>query len=93
MPNLADIFVGSVALILGAASLSVALFNLEAVFQLPKAEALQKRFGRSGARVCFAVIGLILVALGCVTLAGFAPNASGRGGEGAVRPDILTIPG
>ena len=97
MMSIADIFVGSVALILGTAALIAAMFNLEAVFQLPKAQAIENRFGRKGARICLAVLGLLLVGLGCLVLVGFAPNAEGRTGQErilkmATLPSLLPIP-
>ena len=81
MLSIADIFVGSIALILGIAALVVAVLNLEAAYQLPKAQAIENRFGRRGARIFFAVLGLLLVGLGCAALAGFAPNADRRTGH------------
>ena len=48
MLSIADIFVGSVALVLGISALAVALLNWEAAFQLPKAQAIENRFGRRG---------------------------------------------
>lgn len=81
MMSIADIFVGSVALVLGIAALVAALFNLEAAFQLPKAQAIENRYGRRGARICFAVLGLLLVGLGCLALVGFAPNAENQSGQ------------
>ena len=88
MMSFADLFVGSVALVLGIGALVAALFNLEAAFQLPTAQAIENRFGRKGARICFAVLGLLLVGLGCLALIGFAPNAENRSSQ----QRLLTLP-
>lgn len=90
--NTADLFVGGVTILLGLAALATALLNWEAGFRLPKAQAMENRFGRRGARAIIAVLGLLLIALGGAIVAGFRPNAPQRGSRRAtVRPCPLCL--
>lgn len=73
-----DIFVGVVAIVIGAAAFLSGVTNWEPSFRLPKARLLEGQFGRRGSRIFYAAIGLVLIALGAAIIAGFAPNASPR---------------
>jgi hypothetical protein len=64
-----DLFVGGVAVLLGALALLAAILNRDWYYQLPKTRWIEKRWGRIGARVFYASVGLALLALGvCVIL-------------------------
>jgi hypothetical protein len=71
----ADYFMGALAITLGALALLASLLNWEAAFQLRKAQWLETRFGRPGARLSLAVLGAVLLALGVAIALGYAPNA------------------
>jgi len=86
MPTGPDIFVGSVALILGTVFLLAALLNYEAAYQLPKAQAIENRFGRRGARIFYALLGIVLLGLGGAIMAGFAPNVDREGRQSGRLP-------
>ncbi len=72
----ADIFVGAVAACLGVWAIYSAMFNTEWCYQLRKAQWLESRLGRGGARIVFALLGLALIAMGAAIAMGFAPNSS-----------------
>ena len=66
----ADIFVGTVAILLGGLFTGSAIFNWEWSDTSRMAHWIQVRLGRHGARVCYGSLGLLLIALGSVVLAG-----------------------
>ena len=70
----ADIFVGSVAIVVGAVVVSAAIFNWEWYYQLHKARWIESFCGRSGARAVFAVVGLGLIVLGSAIALGHLSN-------------------
>ena len=70
----ADLFVGTVSIVLGATALWSALFSADSLFHLPTAKSLQRRWGEKGARILFAVVGIVLVAMGIAVIAGFSPG-------------------
>jgi hypothetical protein len=73
--NFTDIFIGSAAIALGALIFAAGALNWQAAFHLPKAQSMEARFGRRGARVALAVLGLVLIGTGSAIIAGFAPFA------------------
>lgn len=66
--NMQDLFVGGVACVLGLGAVAAAVFNWDWFYRLKKAQWLEARCGRAGARWTFASIGLLLILLG-VTVA------------------------
>ena len=63
------IFVGGVSIILGSLALLAAIHNRDWYYQLPKTRWIEKRWGRTAARLFYAILGLVLLALGvCVVL-------------------------
>jgi uncharacterized membrane protein HdeD (DUF308 family) len=72
---IADLFVGSVSILIGAVMLLAGLVNWERAFQLKKTQWLQSRWGRPTARIVLIVVGATLIALGGAIAMGFAPNA------------------
>ena len=59
-----DLLVATVAVVLGAVLLTVALARWEWFFQLPKARWLEERTGRPVVRLVYAALGALLIALG-----------------------------
>ncbi len=84
--NLADLFVGGVTVLLGLSIMATAALNWKTGFQLPQARALEARFGRPRARSILAVVGLLIVALGCLILIGFRPFSQSRHDDLQQRP-------
>jgi uncharacterized membrane protein YphA (DoxX/SURF4 family) len=72
--SVADLFMGSVGILLGAIMLLAGLLNWEAAFQLKKTQWLQSRWGRPTARMILIAAGAALIALGVAIALGFAPN-------------------
>jgi hypothetical protein len=66
---LQDMVVAGVAFALGALALASALLNLEWAHRLRKAQWVEARYGRRGARLAFALVGAALVALGVAIIA------------------------
>jgi hypothetical protein len=73
-----EILVGAVAIVLGGVCLAAAIFNWPWSYELHKTRFLERLFGRTGARIFFALLGLGLIALGIAIALGFAPNATNR---------------
>jgi hypothetical protein len=69
-----DIFVGAVALGIGIFAILSAVFNWDWSYQLWKARWVETRFGRRGARIFYAILGMVMIALGIAIAAGFGPN-------------------
>jgi hypothetical protein len=65
-----QLFVGAVALILGLLALTAAIHNRDWYFRLPKARWIENRWGRSTARVVYALLGAGLIALGIAIVLG-----------------------
>lgn len=59
-----QVFVSSVAILLGSLGLLVAIVNADWCFQLPKARWVEVRWGRRGARLAYAALGVVLILLG-----------------------------
>ncbi|MDP6442563.1 MAG: Imm17 family immunity protein [Pirellulaceae bacterium] len=59
-----DLFVAAIACLLGASSLLAGIMNWEWCFQLRKAQWVETRWGRKGARLFFSALGLVLILLG-----------------------------
>ncbi|MCO6456855.1 MAG: hypothetical protein J5I93_16275 [Pirellulaceae bacterium] len=72
--QLQDVFVGSVSIAIGLLALAAAIGNWEVSFQLRAGRWFERRWGRMGARVAYAVLGASLIALGIALAAGFGPN-------------------
>ena len=71
-----DVFVGSIAMIVGAVVASAAIFNWDHFYQLKKAQWVESLWGRRGARFFFAALGLFLIVLGSAIAIGFVTNRS-----------------
>ena len=65
-----QLFVGSVAILVGFFGLVAAIHNHDWYFRLPKARWIEKRLGRTAARVVYAMLGIALVVLGIGIMAG-----------------------
>jgi len=72
--NVQDVFVGAVAVIIGLLSVAAAVANINWAYQFWLARRVEARFGRRGARVYYAVLGLALIALGCAIATGYVAN-------------------
>ena len=72
----ADMFVGSVAMALGAFVASAAIFNWEWYYQLRKPRWVESLWGRTAARIIFAILGLGLMVLGAVIAIGMLTEPS-----------------
>jgi small neutral amino acid transporter SnatA (MarC family) len=67
----ADLFVGTVAAILGLCLVLAALVNWSWYYSLRSARFLEARLTRTGARMFHGLLGLALVALGLALAAGW----------------------
>ena len=74
--NLEELFVGCVAVLLGAVGLIAAIANWDPFFQFSKVRWLESIGGRGLARAVFAIVGALLIALGFAIAGGFGPNKS-----------------
>lgn len=72
--NVTDLFVASIAFVLGLGASLAAIFNWHFFFQLPKAKGVEKRFGRRGARIFYTILGVILMAIGTAIAVGFGSD-------------------
>ena len=75
---LQDVFVGAVAVGIGLFALLSAAFNWDWSYQLWKARWVESRFGRRGARIFYAILGVVMIALGVAIAVGLGPNRSRR---------------
>ena len=66
-----DLLVSTVALLLGGLMIVVAIGNWDWYYELPKARWLQQACGRTGVRVIYALLGLLLLVIGLVIAAGW----------------------
>jgi uncharacterized membrane protein YphA (DoxX/SURF4 family) len=73
--QIADLFMGSVSVVIGAVLLLAGLLNWERAFQFRKTQWIESRWGRPTARAILIIAGAGLLALGVVIAMGFAPNA------------------
>ena len=63
------LFVGGVAILLGALALLAAIHNRDCYYRLPKTRWIENRWGRPVARIFYAAVGVVLLTLGtCVAL-------------------------
>lgn len=62
--SIEQVFVGAVAIILGAVCAAAGLFELSWFFRLPKARWIEARWGRRATRIGFGLLGLALILLG-----------------------------
>ena len=74
--NLEELFVGCVAVLLGAVGLIAAIANWDVFFQFSKVRWIESIGGRRLARAFFALVGALLIALGFAIAGGFGPNKS-----------------
>ena len=65
-----QLFVGAVAFILGLLALTAAIHNRDWYFRLPKARWIENRWGRSTARIVYALLGVGLITLGLLIVLG-----------------------
>jgi small neutral amino acid transporter SnatA (MarC family) len=67
----ADLFVGSVAMLLGTGLLVAAAAHWSPLYRLPSAQRLTRYLGCTGARVFHGILGLLLIGLGLSVLGGW----------------------
>jgi small neutral amino acid transporter SnatA (MarC family) len=58
------LFMTTVAVVLGLLALVAAICNHDVCYRLPKARFIESLWGRNGARIAYALLGLTLLALG-----------------------------
>ena len=58
------LFMITVAAVLGLSALVAAIHNHDVYYRLPKARLIEDRWGRTGARLAYVVLGLVFLALG-----------------------------
>ena len=75
---LADVFVGSVAVVLGVLAVAAAAGNWDRCYQFAKIRWLESMAGRGVARAAYAAVGVALILLGVAIALGFGPNKSRR---------------
>jgi len=76
-----DLFVGSVAIALGAFVASAAIFNWDWYYQLRKPQWVESLWGRTTARIIFAIVGLGLIVLGGVIAIGMLTDPTKKSGS------------
>lgn len=69
-----QLFIGSVALTLGALALGAALSNYDRLFQLAKLRMLEEWLGRGGARLACGLLGCSLIVVGGLIITGVLPR-------------------
>lgn len=69
-----NLFIGSVALVLGASALGASLANYGGLFQLAKVRMLEESLGRNGARLACGLLGCGLIILGGLIVTGVLPR-------------------
>ena len=77
--NPEELFVGSVALVLGVVGVVVAIGNWDACYQFSKVRWIESKGGRRTARAAYAVCGILLIILGIAIALGFGPNRTRTG--------------
>lgn len=70
--NRQDIVMAAVALSLAVLAFVAALGNCDEFYRLPKVRWIDQRWGRTAARVWYAVAGLLLAAAGLAILSGWS---------------------
>jgi len=71
-----DVLVGAVAIGIGVFALFASVSNSDWPYHLWTARWVESRFGRRGARIFYAILGLILILFGAAIAVGFGPNRS-----------------
>jgi hypothetical protein len=59
-----QVFVGTVAILLGLLAVIAAIHNHDWYFRLRKARWIEQRWGRTPVRIIYAVLGIALIAMG-----------------------------
>ena len=77
--NPEELFVGGVAIALGALAVAAAIGNWDRCFQSAKVRWIETLGGRRTARAMYALVGIALIVLGVAIALGFGPNKSRRG--------------
>lgn len=72
--NPQDLFVGGVAVALGAGAMLAAIANWELPYRLRTAQRIERAYGRGRARLFYAGLGIVLLLLGAAIALGFGPN-------------------
>ncbi len=67
-------FVGGVAAVLGLLALWASVHNHDRYYQLPKIRWMEDRWGRTTARMAYAILGVVLLALGAYVSLGMHRN-------------------
>jgi len=70
--NRQDLLMAAVALLLALLAFRAALGNRDHYYRLPKVRWIDERWGRKIARVWYAIMGLVLAALGVAILSGWS---------------------
>jgi small neutral amino acid transporter SnatA (MarC family) len=70
--NRQDLLMAAVALLLALLALMAAAGSREQYYRLPKVRWIDERWGRKAARVWYAIMGLLLAALGVAILSGWS---------------------
>lgn len=68
--QLADIFVGTIAALIGATAIAIAVANWGWGFQFWVGRVIDARVSRTASRVVYAIVGAALVALGIAIASG-----------------------
>jgi hypothetical protein len=71
---IADVFVGTVAVVIGLGSLVAAVTNHEFFYQFPKIRWIEQKGGRGAARAVYTLLGTLLIVLGAAVACGFRFN-------------------
>ncbi len=69
--NRQDVFMAGLALMLALLAIGAAVHNRDSYYRLPKVRWIDQRWGRGVARVVYAVMGLVLLALGILIMSGW----------------------
>jgi len=73
-----DIFVGSIAVVIGVTALLTALYNWERPYQFWLARIIARQFGHTSARIYYASLGLLIIGLGVFIALGFRIHLFGN---------------
>jgi hypothetical protein len=74
--NLEELFVGVVAVVLGLVGIVAAIGNWDHWYRFSKIRWIESIGGRRCARALYALLGIVLIALGVAIALGFGPNKS-----------------
>jgi predicted sugar kinase len=73
-----QLFIGSVAMVLGALALGASLANYNGLFQLAKMRMLEETVGRGGARLACGLLGCGLIVVGGLIVTGVLPRKTAQ---------------